>query len=329
MKAQADLSALAPLLQFEGMLAGDPHMGNFGVLPLTAKGGSRRMHFVNIDFDDAGRGPLVLDFIRYEITVKVTDWGVKRRELRNAYFEGLEGKERRPPSGIKKLLGMKSSNYDEMASRYAARKTSNGQFVKSNKIKPYNGAIPRKAIEAAFGGETLLDVAIRIEARGGSEDKLRVWVLLEDKHGRPRIMELKEYSEPATSYYQPQPERREWLKEVRQVFWPGLDGSDYDLVNIGNAESPFWKRAKKVSLIDVPYTSGKPAKLEFLKELAAYDANQLGLAHGRQTGAKAYRKAIEKHHDGFQKAVKAIETTYIGVVTKAFEERRAIDRKTA
>src|SRR5690348_8789408 len=54
MKAQADLGALEPFVKFEGMLAGDPHMGNFGVIPLTAKGGARRMRFVNIDFDDAG-----------------------------------------------------------------------------------------------------------------------------------------------------------------------------------------------------------------------------------------------------------------------------------
>ena len=55
----------------------------------------------------------------------------------------------------------------------------------------------------------------------------------------------------------------------------------------------FWVREKRVSLIDVPYSSKKAKKLDFLDELEIYDANQLGLAHGRQPDAHRYHAAIK------------------------------------
>ena len=71
MKHRADLSGLKHYLPFDGMLAGDPHTGNFSVFPLKPVGGSRQMRFVNVDFDDAGRGPFVLDVVRYLVAGEV------------------------------------------------------------------------------------------------------------------------------------------------------------------------------------------------------------------------------------------------------------------
>ncbi len=64
MKRRADLSTLKRYLPFEGVIAGDPHLGNFSILPLKSVGGPRQMRFVDVDFDDAGCGPFVLDFVR-------------------------------------------------------------------------------------------------------------------------------------------------------------------------------------------------------------------------------------------------------------------------
>src|ERR1700732_2620386 len=67
MKHRADLSSLKPYLPFEGIVSGDPHMGNFSVLPLKQVGGSRQMRYADIDFDHAGRGPFVLGIILHLI----------------------------------------------------------------------------------------------------------------------------------------------------------------------------------------------------------------------------------------------------------------------
>src|SRR5262245_15519814 len=63
---------LKPYIGFQGVLAGDPHMGNFSIIPVRTNGVNRatELAYLNVDFDDAGEGPFVLDFIRYEVAVK-------------------------------------------------------------------------------------------------------------------------------------------------------------------------------------------------------------------------------------------------------------------
>ncbi len=111
MRGQVNLAGLKRYLDFQGMLAGDPHAGNFGVLPLRSGDGVRKMRYVNIDFDDAGRGPFVLDFIRFVIASKATDKEVKRRPQEKAYLKGLAGEEIDPPKKVRELLHMPVSEY--------------------------------------------------------------------------------------------------------------------------------------------------------------------------------------------------------------------------
>ena len=103
------------------MLAGDPHAGNFAVLPLRSVDGSRKMRYVNVDFDDAGRGPFVLDFIRFMIASKATDREAKRRPQEEAYLKGLAGKEIDPPKKVHDLLHMPVSEYDRARDRILAQ----------------------------------------------------------------------------------------------------------------------------------------------------------------------------------------------------------------
>ena len=129
-------------------------------------------------------------------------------------------------------------------------------------------------------------------------------------------MELKRYAKPATAFYQPQSPIKEWFKEVRGAFWPGLEGSEYDLVRIGGT-SWFWLREKRVSLIDVPYSSKENKRIKFRDRLARYDANQLGLTHGRQ-GAPAltYLAAIRADAKVFRSATKQAAIAYLKLARK-------------
>ena len=106
MKHQVDLRGLKAYLGYEGMLAGDPHAGNFAALPLRARDGSRKMRYVDVDFDDCGRGPFVLDFIRFVIASKANHKEVKRRDLEKGYHQGLAGRELDPPKAVRALLAM-------------------------------------------------------------------------------------------------------------------------------------------------------------------------------------------------------------------------------
>jgi hypothetical protein len=319
LKNWTDLHGLQRYLPFEGMLAGDPHLGNFGVLPLNSVNGHgpRQMKFVSIDFDDAGRGPFVLDFIRYVIAVKSISSDVHKHPLEAAYRTGLAGKEMTPPKKIKHLLETTVSDYDDMARTHTEKDSSDHGFkLKDGEIEIYKAPIARSTIASLFTNETVIDLAIRPRARGGSASDLRIWVLVEDGSHLRRIMELKQYDKPATSYYQAQPPIPNWLSEIREVFWPGLDGSAYDLVNLAGG-GWYWIREKRVSLFDVPYSSEKNKEVDFLLDLAAYDAYQLGLAHGRQSQSAAYRTIIEKAPDDFHLATESVEKTYLEAATKA------------
>src|SRR5262249_25090545 len=160
-----------------------------------------------------------------------------------------------------------------MVTKYANKRSSkNGFILEPRAVETYNAKIERATIERLFTTEKVVDLAIRPEERGGSLGQLRIWVLAEDRNSRRRIVELKQYAKPATANYQAQPRVPEWLSEVRQSFWPGLDGSAYDLIDIAGA-GLFWIREKHVSLIDLPYSSDKRSDIDFLEALAIYDAN--------------------------------------------------------
>jgi hypothetical protein len=294
MKKHADLRRLKPYLGFEGAVAGDPHLGNFGPIPVVTNMGSREMRFVNIDFDDAGHAPFVLDYIRYVAAIKAQCHQMKSEVLQDHYLSGLAGKELSPPPKVREFLEMKVSDYDELAEKYCEKHCLDQGFkLKPGEIEHYSGNVKSATIEKLFPGERVLCVARRIEARGGSSDDVRIWVLVGGPHSRQRIMELKQYVKPGTASYQEQPSVKQWLAEIRKAFWPELTGSDYDLVNIEGG-GLFWIREKRVSLIDVPYSSQKKHDIDFVFDLANYDANLLGLAHGRQAQGPAYAAAIHR-----------------------------------
>jgi hypothetical protein len=319
MKHRADLTSLKQYLPFEGIVSGDPHMGNFSVLPLKQVGGSRQMRYADIDFDDAGRGPFVLDIIRYLIASKSTGGQIKKRPLEMSYLAGIAGKELDPPKAVRSLLAMPVSDYDDMVTRYVEKHSSKHGFVfRTGKIERYHAKIARSTIEQLFPAAKVIDLAIRPEERGGSVDQLRIWVLVEQQKSR-RIVELKQYSKPAIASYRAQPPVHEWLNEVRRTFWPGLDGSAYDLVDLPDA-GLFWIREKHVSLIDLPYSSEKSSDIALLGDIASYDANVLGLAHGRQAEAAHYRAVVEKDADAFHYATEPVVKAYLELARGNFRD---------
>ena len=326
MKQHADLQPLKPYLSFQGAVAGDPHLGNFGPIPVMTNQRTREMRFVDIDFDDAGRAPFVLDFIRYVAAIKAQCKPMKSEVLQENYLLGLAGKTISPPKQVKDFLDMKVSDYDEQAGQYCAKHCMDQSFkFKPGEIDHYEGKIKRADVQKLFPGEQVLSLAKRVELRGGSSDEIRLWVLVGGPHSRQRIMELKQYAQAGTARYQEQPPVKEWLSEIRQAFWQGLTGADYDLVTIGGG-GLFWIREKRVSLIDVPYSSEKKHEVDFVMHLAAYDANLLGLAHGRQAQAAGYSAAIHRDTNEFHQAIKEVEKAYLESATEAFEKQQGPHR---
>lgn len=316
MKRDADLHPVQKYLQYEGAVAGDPHLGNFGPIPVTTVQGRRVMRFVNIDFDDSGHGPFVLDYIRYAIAIKAQSKESRRRVLQEAYLAGLSGKKVAAPKQVQQYLDMKVSQYDEMATNYLAKHTIQSKFKQKNgSIECYTAKISPAAIGELFSNARVMDLARRVEERGGSKDDIRLWALVEDKDGLRRIMELKEHATPGVASYRRQPAAKQWLAEIRRAFWPGLTGAEYDLITL--AGQLFWIREKRVSLINVPYTNQSKRDSDFVVGLAIYDANVLGLAHGTQPAAADYIKAIKNDPEEFYRTTKQVGEAYLQLAEKA------------
>lgn len=322
MKETAHSKPLQRYLSFQGAIAGDPHMGNFAPLPLTTIKGQREMRFVNVDFDDAGHGPFVLDYLRYVIAVKSLSKETKSRTLQEAYLDGLAGKKAPAPRRVQECLDMSVSEYDEMAAKHAAKKSTDAGFkFKKGEVEPYveHESVKVADIAKVFRSERVLGIARRIETRGGSMDQLRIWVLVQGETGPRRIVELKQRAEPGTACYRKQPPATKWLAEIRQAFWPGLTGAEYNLITLDSRL--FWIRGKEVSLIDVPYSSQKKHEREFVVALAVYDANILGLAHGAQPQSEEYRRTIKYNLDEFQEATKSIGQAYLKLARSSWEHQ--------
>ena len=323
MKKHADLRKLEAYLSFEGAVAGDPHLGNFAPLPVTTKEGAREMRFVDVDFDDAGRAPFALDFVRYVAAIKAQCKQMKSEVLQENYLLGLAGKKIPPPPKVQEFLDMKVSAYDEMAAAYTAKNSLDKGFkLKPGSIQRYSGKIKPATIDKLFPGQQVLDLADRIESRGGSSDEIRIWVLVEGVHSDRRIMELKQYAKPGVANYREQPPVKQWLSEIRQAFWPGLTGAEYDLLTLEGG-GLFWIREKRVSLINVPYSSEKKHDVDFVIGLATFDANLMGLAHRGQPQSSGYLAAIHKDTAKFHRASKDVEKAYLDSAKEAFKEKGA------
>jgi Uncharacterized protein conserved in bacteria (DUF2252) len=318
----ADLRLLEPYLRYLGAVAGDPHLGNFGPIPVTTNSGERQMQFVDIDFDDAGVAPFALDYVRYIAAIKAQCQEMRTRPLLKAYLLGLTGKKIKPPRQVRALMRMSVDAYDAMADKYTTKNTFNKKFKhKTGSIEPYRGKIKHASIAKLFPAETLLDIAHRIEDRGGSADETRIWALVQAANTRIRIMEIKGYALPGTASYGSQPHVDKWLSDIRQAFWPELTGAEYNLITLDGVR--YWIREKRVSLINVPYSSQKKEEIDFVIALAIYDANVIGLAHGRQADSADYAAAIHKNVAKFHKATKKVMRDYLDSAKRVMKKKPA------
>lgn len=108
------LKDLANYLDAEGTISGDPHLGNMTVIPVQNAKGKTEMKFLNVDFDDGGHGPFVLEFARFVTVARASSKDIKFRDMLNAYFAGLRGKEMATPKRIAKAEQVSIEDYENM-----------------------------------------------------------------------------------------------------------------------------------------------------------------------------------------------------------------------
>ncbi len=277
--------ALVPFAKYEGAIIGDPHLANFAPISVRLADGTEVMRYVPIDFDDAGLGPFILDVARLIISSKAAKPSISSSEIVSAYLKGLKGVALAAPAIAQTKLTLEA--YRKLAADEVENKTKKGKFkYKEGKIDEYHGPVTRETLAPLFPQMEILDLAQRPRTQGGSAGDMRLWVLVKNQSQVSFIYELKALEPTSLASYRSQPPIEILMSEIYQFYWAGLSSSAYSLVQVSD-QGKFWLREKKVSVIDVAYSTQKPEAILHVQQLSNFDANSMGLAHKLQKeGAK-------------------------------------------
>lgn len=317
--AKLETPAVAPglvdYLQDMGVIAGDAHLSNFSPLPVRLENGRKVMRYLNNDFDDAGRGPFVLDLARLLVTSKATHVPIETNDVVEAYAKGLNGEEIVVPPTAKYLLGISTETYYERADTELRDFLDKTGFKKkkSNRLQAYGGPITAQLLGPHLpGGMTVLEIVTRTVKRGGSADSKRFWILVRDGSGQRFVFELKQWQESGLKAHSQQEPLAAWIAEVRDVFWPGIDARENSLIEIPG-EGVFWLRERRAKIVDPPYSGKTMADIQYVQDLTVYDAFLLGQKHGLQAEGKRLAKRLVDVNERtkFSEALKPFVRAYL------------------
>lgn len=320
---QGNYKNLKDALEFEGLVFGDPHMGNFAPYLVKSESGTSSVQFVPVDFDDVGQGPFVIDLARFIVASEAVDKkSIKKKALVEAYVFGLNNPDAdltaQLPDLVQQRLTLTPKDVLALQDKLVDKKTSKGKFkIEPGETEKYNGTY-NKDIENILKPLKLQDVARRIVLRGGSKEALRLWALTENKKSGI-IHEFKEWQQTGVEAYSPQPSIDDRMSAIYDIFWPGLDPKIYTIVNLGGTQ--FWLREKQEPLLDIPYTVNSDAERVFISTFANVCASALGQIHGRQKDGKSFAKYIEKiKAAGLKEIVDPIAKDYLDSVEAEFKK---------
>ena len=300
-----------------GVVVGDTHLANFAPIPVLLKSGATEMRYLDVDFDDAGRAPLALDFLRLVVTSRAVNSDVKIKELVAAYIKGLMGEDVAPPAAVSKYLNFTASDYRAMADEDFNGKTNDQGFkLKPGKIEAYNGPLTTGQLAPLLPQIKIIDLATRPHDTGGNAGA-RVWIYGKDASGLRRLFELKKYQRTSLDQYAQQDDARAWEADVRSKLWPEVAEGEYRLVSLAPNET-YWLREKKLSLIDIPYSNKDKAAGKLVLALATYDSYILGRLHGQQTESAPLKTLLSGsvQQAAFLEAVKSAAKVYLNDVAQ-------------
>ncbi len=310
-----------PLLNFTGVVAGDPHHENFSHVFV----GDHRVYVLN-DMDDSGEAPFFLELVKFmTVTLSATeDSGVAQmvQDLLQSYVEGLDGLPwaGTPPALIKDDATVSRSQFDRDYFAKIKKATTDGLF------EPKEGLVSWKAMsesqrnqfnefekryfQAALPADyTISDRALLAKEGGGSGGLDRYWYYLKKAGDQRHILEFKPLESPAVSFFQAiQPEGGERLRRATQIYWDKGIPEPFQIV--GDALVTFWMRPRYPNYIDLNAKIFIQQPKKFA-ELSRFVAQALGQWHGKQAGAKGYVDYLKAHASDARTTAMAAADEYL------------------
>ncbi|WP_413943797.1 hypothetical protein [Bdellovibrio sp. HCB-162] len=292
-------SQKSPLLEARGVVSGDPHILNFGDIPL--KNGKRE--YALIDVDDSGvNAPLAGDFLRYFVGNQISGFKVHPKDLYNAYLDGLSGQTMAKPDYLTSVESKSADKFSQRQEKYLDKISQNKKFSGNAPVSSLTTApkeiqdLYKRSLETfknLIQDHSILDVGYRIKDSGGSMGLPRFWFLLEKK-GQRHVWEFKLETDPASSLFAVQPDALDRFTEVSKVYRPSEKAAGpYGFIQSGN--DVFLVRERFDVYFDLdPAKAVSKKDIQDGQEMSLYLANQMGLRHGAQQDGTKLLKSLEK-----------------------------------
>ena len=307
---------MQPVARVEGWISGDSHPGQWTFVP-----NKERYIYTLADFDMAGKGPLVVDFMQYALNVKAiivqspsSNKNVRIKEMLSAYYRGLRGLQVEAPLWIKEILDKSPEGFIEKEQRYYRKKLSKKElklelgngFIK---VAPTERNTIVKTLEGNpfFSNYEIRDVIQKNIDRGGSAGQKRYWVLVTDRNNAAsvKIFELKE------KQYGILPEADQSSDNMYRYYWDNETHPDYFMLQINGIE--FDVRPKKVAFraADVPYRLRTGKDWVNLEDKVQYDLYLMGLKHASQLNSPEYANIIQRDFNTIAATTKDFIESYL------------------
>lgn len=303
---------LGGLLQPQGQVIGDPHLKNV----FDYRAGRAKARLAVADIDDGGKGPLVLDFVRYVTYLEASDLETKVGVLFKAYLEGLKGRDVEESSLLEEARAETAATIEGLHTRYVNKYVSGDQFDygglglipvsrmsrgQKEELEAITGVVLKKS-----GYEKVWDRGFRMNDSGSSAGLGRFWFLLGSNAKPTRILEAKELDRPALDYYEPQGPAPARVAAVVKAY--SEDGFDPTLFGvISGAGKNYWLRPRKYQALDLDDKHSPAEKRAFADVVAQW----IGARQRAQAGGAELLRMLEKDparaKDAVERTVRAYQ----------------------
>lgn len=309
-------SELKDIAKFDGQITADPHYFNFADIHKGDGGG-----LALVDVDDSGKASYYLDFVRYSIFVKAYLKKDYTAELFQAYLDGLQLSNQKAPDVLKKPINKSRQELEDENAKWVKKNLKDGNkldnklleitgfkdLAEKNPAKVKLGKELRDSLISFKKAKQIYDVGYLENDSGSSRGMGRYWFsLLDADDNKVKIVECKQLSEPATSYYQKQKQHKERIADVLEYF---SDFKTNDSYVFSLPNESFWCRPKHFQFLKREDVE-KDLKPHELVEYSQYLAYWIGFKQASQPKSTDYVKAMQKDQTEILKATKDLITTY-------------------
>jgi hypothetical protein len=189
---------ISKLSNRQGLCTGDPHIENFGFLPLKKDS----VQFGINDLDDATNCKLDLDLIRLYMAHKFFGVQFRGESFYKSYQSGLSGSQCQRPQYVKKLEKdalKKGRSISKKALKMLEEKNCSGEFsfISQDEQQKIISILEKESPSSKNKSIKLVHSCSRLKSHGGSAGEKRYVLFIQDNLGDLHHLELKPLVTPA------------------------------------------------------------------------------------------------------------------------------------